>query len=49
MRDLASNLAIAASLVPVVVTATTKGSEVDLRDYDSAMLVINTGAIASDG
>lgn len=49
MRDLASNLAAVASLVPAVKAATAKGTEVDLRDYDSAMLVINTGAIASSG
>lgn len=49
MRDLASNINVVASLVPAVQSATLKGSEVDLRGYDSAALVINTGAIAGDG
>ncbi|EAQ34476.1 hypothetical protein NB311A_12062 [Nitrobacter sp. Nb-311A] len=49
MRDLASNIGVVASLVPAVQTATLKGSEVDLRGYDSAALVINTGAIAGAG
>lgn len=49
MRDLASNIGVVASLVPAVQTATLKGSAVDLRGYDSAALVINTGAIAGAG
>ncbi len=49
MRDLASNIGVVASLVPAVQTATLKGSEVDLRGHDSAVLVINTGAIAGAG
>ncbi len=49
MRDLASNLGAVASLVPAVQAATLKGTAVDLRDFDSAMLVVNTGAIAGSG
>lgn len=49
MRDLASNIGIAATLVPAVQTATLKGSAVDIYGYESAALVVNTGAIASDG
>lgn len=49
MRDLASNIGVVASLVPAVQAATLKGSAVDLRGYDSAALVINTGAIAGAG
>lgn len=49
MRDLASNIGVVASLVPAVQTATLKGTAVDLRGYDSAALVINTGAIAGAG
>lgn len=49
MRDLASNIGVVASLAAAVVADTAKGAEVDLRDFDSAALVINTGAIAGDG
>lgn len=49
MKDTYSGLSAVASLAPAVVTATTKGSDVDLQGYGSALLVINTGAIAGDG
>lgn len=49
MKDTFHDNAAAASLAPAVVTATTKGSHVDLRGYGSALLLINTGAIAGDG
>jgi hypothetical protein len=49
MRDIANNLGVAASLVPVVQTATLAGTAVDLLGYGSAMLIVNTGAIAGSG
>lgn len=49
MRDLASKIGVVATLVPAVQSATLKGTAVDLRGYDSAALVVNTGAIAGDG
>lgn len=49
MRDLASNLSVVATLVPATQAATLKGTAVDLRGFDSAALVINTGAIVSAG
>jgi hypothetical protein len=49
MKDLHSNLAIVASLVPAVQSATLAGAAVDLKGYGSAMLVVNTGAIAGSG
>lgn len=49
MRDLASNIGVAASLVPATQSTTAKGTAVDLRDYDSAALVVTTGAIVSAG
>lgn len=49
MRDLASNIGVAASLVPATQSATAKGTAVDLRGYDSAALVVTTGAIVSAG
>lgn len=49
MKDLHSHVGIIATLVPAVVSATTKGTAVDLQGFNSATLVINTGAIAGDG
>jgi hypothetical protein len=49
MKDIYSDLGVVASLAPAVVTATTKGTHADLRGFQSALLVINTGAIAGDG
>lgn len=40
---------VAASLAPAVYAATTKGSTVDVRGFLSALLVVNTGAIAGSG
>ncbi|MBN9242437.1 MAG: hypothetical protein J0I98_06555 [Mesorhizobium sp.] len=49
MKDGISGIGLVASLVPAVVSATTKGSNADLQGYNSATLIINTGAIAGDG
>lgn len=49
MKDGISGLGIVATLVPAVVAATTKGTAVDLQGFNSATLVINTGAIVTDG
>lgn len=49
MKDTFHDNAAVASLAPAVVAATTKGAHADLRGYGSALLLINTGAIAGDG
>jgi hypothetical protein len=49
MRDLASNIGAIASLAPAVYAATTKGTAVALTGFESAALVVNTGAIVADG
>jgi hypothetical protein len=49
MRDLASNIGVMATLIPATQAATAKGTAVDVSDYESAALVINTGAIVSSG
>lgn len=49
MKDAYSHLGIAATLAPAVHAATLKGSTVDLQGFNSATLVINTGAIVGDG
>lgn len=49
MRDLYNNLAVAQSVAPAVQTATATGTAVDLLGFNSAMIVINCGAIAGSG
>lgn len=49
MKDGISGLGLVASLAPAVITATTKGDHADLQGFNSATLIINTGAIAGDG
>jgi len=49
MRDLASNIGVALALSPDVQAATIKGTAVDLKGFNSAALVVNTGAIAGAG
>jgi hypothetical protein len=49
MRDIASNIGIAQTLAPVDYAATTKGTTVDLLGFESAAVVVNTGAITSSG
>lgn len=46
MKDSYSDHKVVASLVPAVQAATLKGSTVDLAGYGSALMVVNTGAIA---
>jgi hypothetical protein len=48
-RDIANNLGVAQTLAPVDYAATTKGSTVDLIGFNSAAVIINTGAITSSG
>ncbi|HEX2527446.1 MAG TPA: hypothetical protein VHL31_14255 [Geminicoccus sp.] len=49
MRDLVHNLGVVPMVAPAVLSATTTSDPVDLLDFGSAMLVINTGAIAGAG
>jgi hypothetical protein len=49
MRDLASNIGIVQAVAPAVLTATTKGTAIDLLGFNSAAIVINTGAIVGSG
>lgn len=49
MKDTYSDFGVAATLAPLVQTATLAGSAVDLQGFNSATLVINTGAIAASG
>ncbi len=50
MRDLARNLAVRESIRPAVHSAATvTGETVDTRGFESAMVAITVGAIASSG
>lgn len=49
MKDTYHDHKVVASLVPAVQSATLKGSTVDTQGFGSALMVVNTGAIVSDG
>jgi hypothetical protein len=49
MRDIANNIGVDQTLAPVDYTATTKGTAADLQGFNSAAVIVNTGAITSAG
>ncbi len=49
MRDIAPNLGIIQAVAPQVLAATDTSAAIDLIGFNSAALVINTGAIAGAG
>lgn len=49
MRDLANNIGVTQALAPQVLAATDTSAAIDLFGFDSAAVVINTGAIVSSG
>jgi hypothetical protein len=49
MRDIVHNIGTVQALAPAVFAATTTGAALDLLGFESAAVVINTGAIASSG
>jgi hypothetical protein len=49
MRDLASNIGVVAAVVPAVLIATNTSAAIDLQGFDSAAVIINTGAIVGAG
>lgn len=49
MRDLASNIGLVSAVIPQVLAATDTSAAIDLRGFDSAAVLINTGAIVSAG
>lgn len=49
MRDLVSNIAVVAAVVPQVLTATNTSAAIDLQGFDSAAVLIQAGAIAGAG
>lgn len=49
MRDIYNNIEVDQAIIPAVYAATTAGAVVDLLGFNSAALVINSGAIAGAG
>lgn len=49
MKDGISGIGLATALAPADYAATTKGTAVDLQGFNSATLVVNSGAITSAG
>jgi hypothetical protein len=49
MRDLAPNIAPVQVVAPVVLTGNNTSVAIDLQGFESASLVVNTGAIAGAG
>lgn len=49
MKDMYSDVSVVQTLAPVAQTATLAGDVVDLQGFNSATLVVNTGAIAAAG
>lgn len=49
MRSLEPNIGAVAMVAPAVLTGANTATAVDLQGFESAALVINTGAIAGDG
>lgn len=49
MRDLKNNIGVVQAIAPQVVAATVTGAALDLLGFNSAVLVVNTGAIVSSG
>lgn len=49
MRDLANNIASVQAVAPAVLSATNTSAAIDLLGFDSAAVIVNTGAIAGAG
>ena len=49
MRDIAPNIGVVQAVAPAVLSATNTSAAIDLLGFESAAVVINTGAIVSAG
>lgn len=49
MRDHVSNIAVISAVAAAVLTASSTSAAIDLQGFDSASVLINTGAIVSAG
>lgn len=48
-KDLYNNIGVTAAVAPAVLTATNTSAAIDLTGFESATVVISTGAIVSSG
>ncbi|WP_040651506.1 hypothetical protein [Roseovarius sp. 217] len=49
MRDITPNIGLTQAVAPAVLSATATSAAIDLLGFNSAALVVNTGAVAGDG
>ncbi|MEM1287130.1 MAG: hypothetical protein AAGH60_02135 [Pseudomonadota bacterium] len=49
MRELSRTIGLVQTVAPAVLTANATGSAIDLQGFESATLVVNTGAVAGSG
>ena len=49
MRDLAHNIGVVAAVAPAVLTATNTSAALDMIGFQSAAVIVNTGAVVSAG
>ena len=49
MKDLHSKIGVVQALAPVVVAATATSSAIDMQGFNSAVVVVNSGAIVGSG
>jgi len=49
MRDISQKIGVVQAVAPAVLSATTTSDPIDLRGFESAAIVVNTGAIAGEG
>ncbi len=49
MFDIVNDIGVQQTIAPAVLTATTTGTAIDVKGFNSAALIINTGAIAGAG
>ncbi|SLN36625.1 hypothetical protein AQS8620_01306 [Aquimixticola soesokkakensis] len=49
MKDIYSNIGMVQSTVPAVLAATTTDTGIDLQGFNSALVIVTTGAIVGDG
>lgn len=49
MKDIYTDFKVVQALAPAVVSAAGNGAAIDTLDFDSLLIVVNTGAIVSSG
>lgn len=49
MKDLFSNVGVVQALAPAVQSSATEGSAIDLQEFGSVVISVNTGTVVGDG